>query len=52
MFGMAVEQDIEESTSSCKTIEEGKRKAKRTLDKWLREPLDDSGHKFLDPAQK
>ena len=53
MFGMAVEQDIQESTEKAKTTVESKRKAKRTLDKWLREPAKEGeGPKFRDPGAK
>lgn len=47
-FGLAVEGAIEKATAKAKTMEEAKRKGKRELDKWLREP--DEGPKFRDPA--
>lgn len=47
-FGLAVEAAIEKATLKCKTTDEANRKAKRELDKWLREP--DEGPKFRDPA--
>lgn len=52
MFGLAVEHDIDKATEKAKTTKDAQRKAKTTLEKWLREPDTEEGPKFRDPAQK
>jgi hypothetical protein len=54
MFGMAVEQDIEEATSKAKNDKQAKRMANDVLDIWLEKEHSarQAPSKFRDPAMR